>query len=880
MKQTLGILLTVAFLSGCASRCETHTLIEGSEEKNNTFSKSSLPTHIKRCKADAVLDLGGSGTARLADGTRFDPSDVDIAFIDTGIEDHPDLNVQDGVRFYRRGKRIIEDTSYVNGDANGHGTTTAGVAAARDDGINFEGKQVVGVVPGARVWPVRVRDTWGPADEGLVIAGLDWVTARAHIIEVLSMSTGTLPSQAVNDAVARAVDAGIVVVCASGNSREDATVYSPSTEPKAISVGMITDTDGLPGGFGPPGSNHGKEHRLLEGLVNNLDDTRTWSCNYGDVIEVLAPGHMILTTYLGGGYVSHSGTSQSTPYVAGAVALLIASNPGHTWTPAEVALHLRNTGWHESDTVAGGYVSPQVPPLPIVHPEALINVDALINTPFVPATLAAIDVAPETASIAFGESALIALYAWELPMTNLLLEKGADTAAPHLAAYTGNLRGIKRLLEKDGPVESLKGLTLLHAAAAGGHAAVVEFLIAKGFDVTATTENDATPLYYAALGNHPKVAEILLANGADVNMKSEDGLTPLHRSAKHGDTDTVALLIENGADVNSKNENGGIPLHVAAGEGHINSVKLLIANGANVNAKDNYDETPLNWAAYEGHTDVVVLLLAKGADVNTRSKWGWTPLHAACGNNHKDTAELLLAKGTDVNARDEAGKTPLAVAAAHGHKEVSELLIAKGAKVNATSGELYAYAWNMTDGNWSPLHAACFSGNEEVAKLLLGHGAAVNAKTRNSFTPLDLARKRGHQEVAEMLLNHGAKEGIPVGDRFRNARSLSSGTWLEGSFQYRTDEEWFVIDVEDNRSYLIQYDDSFGVGKYSAGIETYFYDQIVDDLPSKHFLFIDRRYIDQKPIKFTPDYNGRLYLRLISVKPGNTTFAIKCETKE
>jgi imidazolonepropionase-like amidohydrolase len=88
--------------------------------------------------------------------------------------------------------------------------------------------------------------------------------------------------------------------------------------------------------------------------------------------------------------------------------------------------------------------------------------------------------------------ALAALYEWELPVTNLLLEKGADKSSPHLAAYVGDLRGIKRLLEKGTPVDSLKGLTLLHAAAAGGHTDVVEFLIAKGFEVTATTQDYET----------------------------------------------------------------------------------------------------------------------------------------------------------------------------------------------------------------------------------------------------------------------------------------------------------------------------------------------------------------------------------------------------
>ena len=41
MRKTLGILLVFVFLSGCASRYKTYTLIEGSEERNNTFSKSS-----------------------------------------------------------------------------------------------------------------------------------------------------------------------------------------------------------------------------------------------------------------------------------------------------------------------------------------------------------------------------------------------------------------------------------------------------------------------------------------------------------------------------------------------------------------------------------------------------------------------------------------------------------------------------------------------------------------------------------------------------------------------------------------------------------------------------------------------------------------------
>ncbi len=234
--------------------------------------------------------------------------------------------------------------------------------------------------------------------------------------------------------------------------------------------------------------------------------------------------------------------------------------------------------------------------------------------------------------------ALAALYAWELAVTDLLVEKGADTAAPHLAAYTGDLRGIKRLLEKDTPVDSLKGLTLLHAAAAGGHTDVVEFLIGKGFEATATTEDDKTTLYYAALGNHQEAAEILMANGAPVD------------SGK------------------------ATPLFAAAYAGHKDMIEFLISKGADVNAVDNTRVTALHIAGEHGHVNVAALLIGKGADVNAEDKWLWTPLHYACWKNRKETVEFLLAKGADLNAKDEKGKTPLAVAKQRGHTEIVELL--------------------------------------------------------------------------------------------------------------------------------------------------------------------------------------------------------------
>jgi ankyrin repeat protein len=245
--------------------------------------------------------------------------------------------------------------------------------------------------------------------------------------------------------------------------------------------------------------------------------------------------------------------------------------------------------------------------------------------------------------------ALAALRAGEWAMIDLLVENGADTAAPHLAAYTGDLRGIKRLLEKDTPVDRLEGFTLLHAAAAGGHTDVVEFLIAKGFEATATTtigENyEITPLHYAAQGNHQEMAKILMANGA---------------------------LVDSGTPT---------PLIIAAMEGHKDMVEFLISKGADVNAAvKEYGITALHLAGGGGHVNVATLLIDKGADIEAKSIWGTTPLFRAVQNGKLGAAQFLLSKGANVNATTNNGKTPLAVAKERGHTEIVELLGKHGAK--------------------------------------------------------------------------------------------------------------------------------------------------------------------------------------------------------
>ena len=311
--------------------------------------------------------------------------------------------------------------------------------------------------------------------------------------------------------------------------------------------------------------------------------------------------------------------------------------------------------------------------------------------------------------------ALIALDACELAMVDLLVEKGADTTTPHLAAYTGDLRGIKSLLEKDGPVDSLEGLTLLHAASAGGHIDVVEYLIAEGFEATATTEdNKTTPLHLVAVSGHEEVAGLLIDKGANVNAKDGRGCAPLYLAAQYGDIEVAQALLAEGADPNQENSNGKTPLQAAAGNGHRAIAQLLIEAGAEVNQEDSEGETPLYQAAWNGHRAIAELLIEAGAEVNAQknNKWGETPLHYATWGGHEDVAELLIARGANVNARDNEQGTPLHFAANRGHKDVLELLLAKGADVNARN-----------QGGDNPLLIAKAKGHKELVELLRKHGA-------------------------------------------------------------------------------------------------------------------------------------------------------------
>jgi subtilisin family serine protease len=264
--------------------------------------------------------------------------------IDTGVDSgHPDLNVVEIQCF------LAGDPSCTGEDDHGHGSHTAGTAAAIDGG---PAGGVVGMAPGAKIHGFKVCDVLGQCPNDGIIAAIDALTARKNnnpntaMVANMSLGTGLFegPSPTMDQAVRRSVSAGVVYALAAGNGIFGACLFP--LDAQLTSPAGVGDDD-INGSNGSNGDTK-RANGAITTTSSSLNDTDV-DCNYGNPVTVAAPGEGIKSTWLDGGYAAISGTSMATPHSAGAAILVLQGN--RNFTPTEVEQQIVNDldNWTTND---------------------------------------------------------------------------------------------------------------------------------------------------------------------------------------------------------------------------------------------------------------------------------------------------------------------------------------------------------------------------------------------------------------------------------------------------------------------------------------------------------------------------------------------------
>jgi ankyrin repeat protein len=200
----------------------------------------------------------------------------------------------------------------------------------------------------------------------------------------------------------------------------------------------------------------------------------------------------------------------------------------------------------------------------------------------------------------------------------------------HEAARMGLERLTVKLLNIDNSnvnATDSGGNTALHHAAIGGHAGIVQQLIAHGINVSIGDNFKAQALFRAAGCHHAQVVKLFLEARANPNARDCYGRAALHGPAQTEDVSVQSMLLEAGAEVNAVGEDKKTALHEACNMGRINNVKLLLSQpNVELNLVDNDNCTALYRAlrSTDGHykdqcvdPEIVALLLEReDIDVN------------------------------------------------------------------------------------------------------------------------------------------------------------------------------------------------------------------------------------------------------------------------
>ncbi len=220
---------------------------------------------------------------RLWEKTRGD--NISIMVVDTGISEHSDLN--DNILFDLCRSFIPEEDTK---DLTGHGTSVAGVIAAKDSEFG-----IVGVAPNSKIIAVKVMSKVNKN----IIKSIEQALAYAKEVkpDIINMSLGSSArlSSHCEILIQELYDMNIPIVCAIGNSGDKYSCF-PANYPQTFSASSYS------------------KNRDISNFSSRGDD-----CDFA------LPGEQILTTSLNNQYAIVKGTSFAAPFLSGIIALILSN---------------------------------------------------------------------------------------------------------------------------------------------------------------------------------------------------------------------------------------------------------------------------------------------------------------------------------------------------------------------------------------------------------------------------------------------------------------------------------------------------------------------------------------------------------------------------
>lgn len=321
-----------------------------------------------------------------------------------------------------------------------------------------------------------------------------------------------------------------------------------------------------------------------------------------------------------------------------------------------------------------------------------------------------------------------------------------------------------------------------------GNEVLVEALINRGVDLTATNEHGDTALHVAAANaDNLGITRMLLDAGSDVNAIGNRGATPLHYAVETADVRMVQLLLHHDADRSATDDRQRTARHLAGKRQDL----VLLFNRAttypSVRADRQADsktavqvhlatqqqagqaqlseielkklgQTSLFQAVVDGDLEIVRLHLRLGVDLETKDRtfWGWQVI----GTSRRQMTNDPVRDGGigKLRPKYDYDYTALLLAAPCGHTEIVKALLSTGADVDAQSGRMETALYKAAEG-----------GHIDVVNTLLAAGADVQIESQSRETALHQAAKNGYAVIVDALLSSGADVDAQSSERMETA---------------------------------------------------------------------------------------------------------------